>query len=197
MSQAPQTRGASGRGAHSGYEAVAKGLGWFSIGLGLVELLAPRALCRAIGLEGREALVRGYGVRETMTGVAILMSHDPTPWIYGRVAGDALDLATLAIDVPEDDAQRAGRALAAVAVAGVTLVDIVCAKGLSDDKRLSKPETYDYGDRAGFPRPPGAMRGAASDFEMPDDFRVPDPLRPWQDGRPAPGTSASPVASTP
>jgi hypothetical protein len=33
-------------------------LGWFSIGLGLAEILAPRALCRALGMEGREALVQ-------------------------------------------------------------------------------------------------------------------------------------------
>ena len=77
-------------------ETLATGLGWFSIALGLAEIVAPRALCRAIGLEGREGLVRAYGVREVMTGMAILTSHDPTPWIWGRVGGDALDIATLA-----------------------------------------------------------------------------------------------------
>lgn len=200
MSRAPQaydTRGASGRGVHSGYERLAKGLGVFSIGLGLVEMLAPRALCKAIGLEGHETLVRAYGIRETMAGVAILMSHDPTPWMIGRVAGDAVDLATLAVDQPEDASQRANRAIAAVAVAGVTMLDIACAYGLSADKRLSKSGDYDYADRSGFLRSPQAMRGAASDFDVPGDYRVPDPLRPWQDGRPAPGTSASVSASTP
>ena len=91
------TRGATGRGAHSGYEALAKGLGWLSIGLGLAELVAPQALCRALGLEGRETLVQVYGAREMATGVAILMSHDPTPWVWGRVGGDVVDLATLAM----------------------------------------------------------------------------------------------------
>lgn len=185
VSRLPTDRGPTGRGAHSGYERLAKGLGYFSLGLGLLELLAPRALCRALGMEGKENLVRAYGAREAMTGVAILMSHDPTPWIYGRVAGDAVDLATLAADPPEDGRQRANRAVAAVAVAGVTLLDAACAYGLSADKRLSRPGAWDYGDRSGFPRPAGAMRGAASDFEVPDDFRMPDPLRPWKDGAPA------------
>ena len=58
------TRGAIGRRAHSGYEALAKGLGWFSIGFGLAELVAPQALCRALGPDGRETLVQVYGARE-------------------------------------------------------------------------------------------------------------------------------------
>ena len=191
------TRGASGRPAHSGYERLATGLGLFSVGLGLAELLATRPLCRAIGLEGRETLVRAYGARELATGVAILMSHDPTPWIYGRVGGDALDLATMATAFDGDDAQKTNMMLAAVAVAGVTALDIACATGLTADKRLSPAGTYDYGDRTGFPRPPRAMTGAAADFDTPSDYRVPDPLRPWEDGKPAPGTSLTTDASTP
>ena len=172
--------GATGRGAHSGYESLARGLGYFSIGLGLVELLAPRTMCRLLGMEGRETMLRAYGAREAMTGVAILTSHDPTPWIVGRVAGDAVDLATLGVDVPSQPEQRANRAVATVAVAAVTILDVACAWGLSRDKRLSPAGTYDYGDRSGFPKDPSAMTGAASDFRTPDDFRIPDALRPWQ-----------------
>lgn len=184
-----QVRGASGRGAHSGYEALARGLGVFSIGLGLAELLAPRAFCRAFGLDGRETLVRVYGVREAMTGVAILMSHDPTPWIWGRVAGDAMDLATLASSPASHDREtKRNVGVALAAVAGVTALDALCAYGLTADKRLSPPGAYDYSDRSGFPHTPSTMRGRASDFETPVDFRVPAPLRPWQVGRPAPAT---------
>lgn len=200
MSRALRTydsRGATGRGAHSGYEGLAKGLGLFSIGLGMLELFAARPLCRALGMEGRETLVRTYGAREIATGIAILTSHDPTPWIWGRVGGDALDLATLATGFEGDNRQRDNLMLATAAVVGVTALDIVCAQGLTADKRLSEPGTYDYDDRSGFPRPPRSMRGAASNFEVPGDFRVPDPLRPWQDGKPASGTSASLTASTP
>jgi hypothetical protein len=76
-------------------DALARGLGVFSIALGLYELLAPRSLTRALGMQGNETLVRGYGLREIATGVGILAAKDPTPWIWGRVAGDGLDLATL------------------------------------------------------------------------------------------------------
>jgi hypothetical protein len=181
------TRGARGRGAHSHYEGLAKGLGWFSIGLGLAELLAARPLCRALGMEGRETLIRAYGARELATGVAILMSHDPTPWIWGRVGGDALDIATLATGFEGENRQRDNLTAATIAVAGVTALDIYVANGLTGEKRLSAPGAYDYGERSGFPRRPAAMRGAASDFEVPDDFRVPDPLRPWTVDDPSAG----------
>ena len=83
----------TGRRGHpdSTTDALARGLGVFSIALGLVEVVAARSLTRALGMEGNEALVRLYGLREIATGVGILASNDPTPWIWGRVAGDALD----------------------------------------------------------------------------------------------------------
>lgn len=182
-------RGATGRGAHSGYEGLAKGLGWFSIGLGLAELLAPRSLCRALGMEGNETLVRAYGAREVATGVAILMSHDPTPWIWGRVGGDGLDLATLASGFQHDNPKRGNLALATAAVAGVTALDLLCAQGLTSDKRLSAPGSFDYSDRSGFSGSPEAARGKARDLDVPRDFRIPEALRPWQSGRADPGTS--------
>ena len=130
-------------------------------------------------MEGQERLVQAYGLREAMTGVAILMSHDPEPWISGRIIGDTMDLVTLATNVPENGPERANRALAAVAVGGVTVLDIVCAQGLSSDKHLAGSGDFDYRYRSGFPRPPARMRGVAADFEVPADYRVPELLRPW------------------
>ncbi|MGH1570347.1 cyclase dehydrase [Methylobacterium sp. P31] len=151
-------------------------------------MTAARGLCRALGLDGREALVRSYGVREVATGVAILMSHDPTPWILGRVGGDALDLATLVTGFEGGNPRKANLAAATAAVAGVTLLDVVCAQGLAAEKRLAPPGKFNYANRSGFPRPARAMRGAASDFEVPADFRIPEALRPWKDGQRPAGT---------
>ena len=49
-------------------EPLAKGLGCFSIALGLMELIAPRTLARTLGMTGSETLLAGYGVREIATG---------------------------------------------------------------------------------------------------------------------------------
>jgi len=54
-------------------QAVARSLGWFSIGLGLAELVAPRLVARASGLAGCERLVQLYGVREISSGASPAM----------------------------------------------------------------------------------------------------------------------------
>lgn len=159
-------------------ETLARGLGWFSIGLGLAELLAPRALARTLGMQGSERLLQAYGLREVATGVGILMARQPAPWIWGRVGGDGLDLATLMPGLSDRNPQQANVGLALAAVAGVTVLDIVCATELSAAD--AKPRfTRDYSDRRGMPRPPDAMRGAARDLQVPRDMRIPEPLRPY------------------
>ena len=104
---------------------LAQALGWFSIALGSVELLLPRVLTRLLGLRGHESLVRSYGLREIGTGIGILRSRDPTTWVYGRVGGDALDIATVALGL--GGPRRASAALALVSLAGVTVIDVVCS----------------------------------------------------------------------
>ena len=72
----------------------ARALGWFSVALGLAELALPRRLARVAGVPNVPTLTRAYGVREIGTGIGLLTAKDPTPWLWGRVAGDALDVAT-------------------------------------------------------------------------------------------------------
>jgi hypothetical protein len=140
---------------------LAEGLGWFSIALGLTELLAPRALTRSLGMEGHEGLVQAYGVREIATGLGILSSDQPAPWIWGRVGGDALDLATLGAGLTPDNPQKGNIGLALTAVLGVTALDVLTAQSLSAEDSQPKQPVRDYSDRSGLPRSPQAMRGAA------------------------------------
>lgn len=164
--------------SRSASDELAKGLGYFSIALGLAELFAPRAICDALGMGNHDALVRAYGAREVATGVAILMSHDATPWILGRVAGDAVDIATVAATALRADNPKQGNAVIALgALVGVTVLDAACAQGLIAEKGGQRTAVADYSNRSGFPKPPASMRGAAGDFAVPADFRVPDPLR--------------------
>jgi hypothetical protein len=153
------------------HDRIASGLGYFSIALGLAELLAPRAVSRAAGLEGHETVVQAYGAREIATGIAILTSHDATPWIWGRVAGDAADIATVVAGSQEDSPHRTYTPWALLALAGVTALDVICAIGLTTEKGRPSTATADYRYRSGFPRGPQAARGAAQDFEMPREMR--------------------------
>src|SRR4051794_35414074 len=84
----------SGPSSRGGVDELARGLGWFSIGLGLAELLAPRKFTRALGMQGSEMLVRGYGLREIGHGM-LSLSSDKTVGLWSRVGGDALDILTL------------------------------------------------------------------------------------------------------
>jgi hypothetical protein len=171
----------TGRRGHpdSTTDALARGLGVFSIAIGVIEVMAARTLTRALGMEGSETLVRLYGVREITKGIGILVSNDPTPWMWGRVAGDGLDIATLITGLDEDNPKRGNVGIALAAVAGVTALDIYCAQALSSGSAQPLPPMRDYSDRSGLPRSPEQMRGAARDFEVPRDFRTPEALRPY------------------
>ena len=141
-------------------DMVASGLGWFSIALGTLELVAPGALARCLGMERDTKLLRGYGVREIATGIGILRSDDPRPWVWGRVAGDLVDLATLGRGIGDGNARRDHVGVAIGAIAAVTLIDLFCARALDEAGR----GTYvapDFRDRSGFPKPAAEMRGAA------------------------------------
>src|SRR6476660_4910621 len=80
----------------SSAKRLAKGLGWFSIGLGLSELLAPKAIAKICGVSNTHTgLIRVYGLREIAAGIMIFSQENPAAGVWSRVAGDALDLASL------------------------------------------------------------------------------------------------------
>jgi hypothetical protein len=110
---------------------IAKGLGYFSIGLGLAELIAPRWLGRLIGAgDEHKRLLQMFGVREIAAGVAILASPRPAKGLWARIAGDALDLAALFAAL-SGSTQRGRVAGALGAVAGVSALDIYTAQRMS------------------------------------------------------------------
>lgn len=110
--------------------SLANLLGWFSLGLGAAELLMPDRLERWLGVEGRETLIQAYGLREIGTGIGILANRRPAGWVWGRVAGDALDLGTLSTALTPENPRRRNVLLAMAAVAGVTALDVMCARQL-------------------------------------------------------------------
>ena len=118
------------RKAHS----ISTALGWFSIGLGVAELLAPRRFTSALALEGQEGLVQAYGVRELICGLGILTNQgaDRAPWMLGRVGGDMADIATVgtATALADSDAKTVG-GVTLLGLAGLTALDALCAEALS------------------------------------------------------------------
>lgn len=122
-------------------ERLARGLGWFSIGLGLAELLAPRGVAKVAGMRGNTTLIRLFGLREIASGIAIFAGgRRPAGPVWSRVAGDALDLACLgaAYATPEND--KARLTFATANVLAVTALDVLCARQLSADPEGARAE---------------------------------------------------------
>ncbi len=123
-------------------ERLAVGLGYFSIGLGLAELLAPGSVARLVGIpesENTRRTVRAFGAREIASGTGILAAPDKSAWLWSRLGGDALDLALLGAAAGRRG--DAGRVTAAVAaVAGVTALDVYCAHRLKRTTPRRSPE---------------------------------------------------------
>jgi hypothetical protein len=159
----PSSRGASDR--------AAIGLGWFSLALGMTELLAASRLTRALGVEGHETLVRVMGVREIAHGITSL-SPDKKVGVWSRVAGDALDIAGLLLAYRDGNPKKGNVGIALASVVAVTLADIATAQALTVRHSPSRGEKRDYSDRSGWPRGLENSRGAAADFERPGDMRA-------------------------
>ena len=81
-------------------QQLVRNLGWFSIGLGAAEILAPGLIPRiscALDSNRSRTVIRTYGAREIAQGIAILSSMPrPAGWVWGCVAGDVLDIGSVA-----------------------------------------------------------------------------------------------------
>jgi uncharacterized membrane protein len=124
-------------------DTLAQGLGWFSIGLGVAQIVAPRGVSRLIGVKdahGHKGLMRALGLREISAGIGLLTDPKPTGFAVARVAGDVMDLALLAnaLRTPEND--RGRTAFATAAVVGVGLLDVLASEELAATvPRVSHP----------------------------------------------------------
>jgi uncharacterized membrane protein len=130
-------------------QKIANGLGWFSLGLGLAEVAAPGAVANLIGIRDdnrNRSLLRSplYGMREIAAGAGILTQQNPASWMWGRVAGDLLDLSTLAVAMQSDQNDRRRVTTAMAAVMGVTALDLICAQQLSRESVRSSVRPREF-----------------------------------------------------
>ena len=112
--------------------AFAKGLGVFSVALGLAELLAPGRVGTMMGVGPKHrSFLPALGAREIAHGLAIFSSPKPTAAVWSRVGGDIVDLAFLASAFTEKNADTKRLAVSTVAILGAAAVDLACALQLS------------------------------------------------------------------
>lgn len=117
------------------YKRLSLALGWFSIGLGALELVAAQPIARKLGAPSRKGIVQAFGARELVAGAGLLGAPAHAARVWGRVAGDAMDLAALGAAAAK--APRNGWIRGALAfVAAATAIDLIVARGL--DKTTGK-----------------------------------------------------------
>lgn len=121
-------------------QRLAKTLGWFSIGLGLAQVLAPQKMSRAVGIDQRPGLMQALGVREIASGVGILTQRQPAGWLWSRVAGDAMDLALLGAAARSPHSNRRLVSMATALVAGVAVLDVLSSMDNTRHQRAASPD---------------------------------------------------------
>lgn len=105
------------------------GLGYFSIGLGVAAILAPKFISRLTGVgEQRSKWVRTVGARELANGWAILSQEKPVESVWSRLGGDVMDLAMLGAAYVSSGSKKGRICATSAAVAGLALLDFVAAQ---------------------------------------------------------------------
>lgn len=112
-----------------------KFLGYFSIGLGLLELVAARRMRNALGLPIPSAVLRGFGARELAAGLGILTYPDNPGPVWSRVGGDVMDIAVLASGLTRANPNRGVTIGAIAAVLAITALDVAVASALQGRER--------------------------------------------------------------
>ena len=115
-----------------------RALGWLSLALAAPPLASPRDFCTALGVgtgERQRIAAQVVGVRELVAAAGLIGRPRPI-MLWGRVAGDAMDLTLLARSLqrrsrrawrPQVRREQRRAVAASVAVAGITAVDLYAA----------------------------------------------------------------------
>ncbi|AYV48564.1 hypothetical protein CFHF_19915 [Caulobacter flavus] len=108
---------------------VKQGVGAASVILGLAALIAPRRFAGLIGAspDTSAEAIAAFGSRELAAGAALLAPVKFGPFLWLRVAGDAMDLGGLALAGRKPAADKKLLAIASVAVVAITLFDLALA----------------------------------------------------------------------
>lgn len=100
-------------------------LAWFSIGLGLVQLLVPGTVAKVSGLPAGPAIMRVLGARDMALAVGLINSRNAAIWQWAKVAGDAMDLVALGIAARTSPARKRRLAKTALLLAGMAALDVI------------------------------------------------------------------------
>src|SRR5436305_12922819 len=121
------------------------GLGWFSLGLGTTQLVAPGRVNRAIGVRDDASSrwwQRFVALQELSTAAGILSRRRPTSWLWARTSADVLHLTMLARAYQGRRESRARLATAIASVAGTFVADAYTSVRMSSDAQATRKDHH-------------------------------------------------------
>lgn len=98
--------------------------------------------------EATRGTLRLFGLREIATGLGVLSRPRAAGWMWARVAGDALDLALLLSSFGKKRSRAGSLAVSTMAIAGITLADVITAVQLGREGRRSARGGVAHADKA-------------------------------------------------
>jgi hypothetical protein len=119
------------------------GLGWFSLGLGTTQLVAPGRLNRAIGIRNDASSrfwQRFVALQELSAAAGILSRRRPTGWLWARTSADVLHLTMLGRAYRGRRESRARLATAIASVAGTFVADAYTSVRLTSDREATRKD---------------------------------------------------------
>ena len=124
---------------------LARGLGWATLGIAAMELLATESVEQLLGIDHHHGLIRGFGLRELAAGVALLSQTEVTPvlkaGVWARLAGDVIDGVAMAA-AARTTRNPAGFAVASTLVAGIVALDVWAAVRLTRSEKRGGVERF-------------------------------------------------------
>jgi len=113
---------------------IARTVGLASIAFGFTDMLFGERFGRAVGAKGSGGpLFKSVGARELATGIAAVVAPTSALPLWGRFAGDVVDLAALGVV-----AARPGNAKRTAAVATFALVAAIAAIDFAAARAVGK-----------------------------------------------------------
>ena len=109
-------------------DRLSKSMGGFSIGLGLGELLFPKAACEVLDVPDYPGVVQAFGAADVVVGASLLTARNPQPLLWARVLGDVAALSLLAASFRRPTLHPWRRVAGVAAVLGVAAVDLYAAR---------------------------------------------------------------------
>ena len=138
-------------------------LAWIGAGIGIAELLMPRAVAKTTGLP--PPFVRALGMRELLVSAGVLLRPRQPAWRWSRIAGDLLDLSLLAWAGRRTPNGRL--ALITALFAGMTSLDVLatCDRRGQSARQGHLPNSIRIHKSLYIQRPPEACYGFWRNFE--------------------------------